>query len=95
MNTQIGPVRNFDPIEKVLTYGVHPEWNVRDLEIQDLGFGQKYVSWVFRDDGPVWNGRRRHPDIPVAFVLPEHFDWIKWKAQLWRALEHVKKTVTN
>jgi len=88
-------LRKIDPAEVQLRYGIHSEWNVRELRIQNLWFGRKSVSWVFRDDGPVWNGRQRHPDIPVAFVLPEHLDWNAFKVQLWSWLEGVKKHLAN
>jgi len=90
MNQQINPARNFDLIEKALRFGVHSEWNVRNLEIIKIGFGLKWVRCVFRDDGPLWNDRQRHPDIPAAFMLSESADLNAWKVEVWRWLESVK-----
>jgi hypothetical protein len=90
MNQQINPARSFDLIEKALRFGVHSEWNVRNLEIIEIGFGLKWVRCVFRDDGPVWNSRQRHADITAAFMLSESVDLNAWKVEVWRWLESVK-----
>jgi len=56
-----------------------------------LPLGEKLVSWVFKDDGPIWNGRQPHPDIPIPpLVVPANVDLRAWKLQLWRGLEDAK-----
>lgn len=82
--------RTVSEVETQFRFGVHSEWNVRELQVRELLFGRKYVSWVFRDDGPVLNGRRRHTSIPLAFVLPAQIDWPRFKTNLWYYLEGIK-----
>ena len=76
--------------ERQLMFGVHDEWNVRELLVRPLMFGRSFVSWVFRDDGPVRNNRQRHGAIPMSFVLPGQIDWLRFKMNLWYHLERVK-----
>jgi len=71
-------------VERQLLFGIHSEWNVRELRMWPLLYGRTFVSWVFKD------ARQRHASIPVAFVLPEHVDWRTFKANLWYWLEKVK-----
>lgn len=81
-----------DPLELSFRYGVHFEWNVRELNIEYLPSGNKLVSWTFRDDGPIHDGRQRHPDIHIPpVIVPPKVDMNAWKARLWRWLEDVKK----
>ena len=77
-------------VETHLMFGIHDEWNVRELRVRKLMFGRWFVSWVFRDDGVLRGRRRRHNSIPVSFVLPAQIDWPRFKANLWYHLEKVK-----
>lgn len=69
---------------------IHGEWNVRDLIERELLFGRKFVSWVFRDDSVIRDGRKRHQSIRMEFVLPARVDWPRFKANLYYHLEKVK-----
>jgi hypothetical protein len=82
--------RQLSEAETQLMFGIHDEWHVRDLRVRQLLFGRTFVSWTFRDDGPVWDGRQRHAAIPLAFVLPARTDWPRFKANLYYHLEKVK-----
>ena len=65
-----------DEVEWHLTaHPIHGEWNVRELREAILASGQRLVSWVFRDDGPMRNRMRRHADIQLVYTLPAHVDW--------------------
>jgi hypothetical protein len=74
--------------------GVHSEWNVRELKVLELAAGD-LVMFVLRDDGPAFDGRRRHPEIPVSLLLPKDVDWPAWKLALWRWLEKVKMELAD
>jgi hypothetical protein len=76
--------------ETQLMFGIHDEWQVRDLRVRRLLFGRTLASWVFKDDGPVWDDRQRHAAIPVSFVPPAQTDWLRFKANLYYHLEKVK-----
>jgi hypothetical protein len=77
-----------------LMCGVHSEWNVRELKVLELSAGD-LVMFVLRDDGPAFDGRQRHPEIPVSLLLPKDVDWPAWKTALWRWLENVKKELAD
>jgi len=76
--------------ESQLMFGIHDEWNVRELRVRRLLSGQTYLSWTFRDDGVLHDERQRHPSIPMAFVVPTKVDWPLFKANLFYHLERVK-----
>lgn len=83
-------VQDLNEVETQLMFGIHSEWNVRNLYVKELRFGRTFVSWVFRDDGPLWSNRSRHTPIALSFVLPENIDWPLFKANLRYHLEKVK-----
>jgi hypothetical protein len=82
-------------VETQLMFGIHDEWNVRELSVRQLALGRTLVSFVFRDDGVVRDGRHRHAAIPFSFVLPAQIDWPQFKANLWYHLEKVKAYEAN
>ena len=84
-----------NPIATELQYGIHDELNARQVRIRQLFGGRTLVACVFKDDGPVRDGRARHADIPVSFVLPAQFDRLTWKMQLWGQLERIKRQGQN
>jgi hypothetical protein len=81
---------NVSEVERQLMFGVHSEWNIRELRVWPLQHGRTFVSWVFKDDAPIFNGRQRHASIPAKFTLPANVDWPRFKANLWHWLERVK-----
>jgi hypothetical protein len=77
-------------VELQFRFGIHDEWNVRELQVKPITLGRTFVSWVFRDDGPVRDDRQRHEPIPMSFVLPARIDWSSFKSNLYHHLEKVK-----
>ena len=85
---------NVGEVERQLMFGIHSEWNIRELRVWPLQRGRTFVSWIFKDDGTIFNGRQRHYSIPVSFSLPANLDWALFKAHLWYMLEGTKQYAT-
>ena len=66
---------------------VHQIWNLRRVQLFDMGNGRVGVSGVWMDDGP-GSRRKRYPDLLDTFIFDLRTTG-KWDLQiaLWRRLE--------
>jgi hypothetical protein len=70
---------------------VHDIWNLRRVQLFDLGHGRIGVAGVWTDDGPD-TGRRRYPKFLDTFIFDLRTT-SKWDLQtaLWHRLEARKR----
>ena len=82
---------NLNPAQSAFMFGVHSEWNLRGQQMWNLPDGSILALFLFRDDGPLFNGRQRHPDVTVPVVLRGRVDWQELKTALFYVLEFAKR----
>jgi hypothetical protein len=70
---------------------VHDVWNLRRVQLFDMGHGRVGVAGVWMDDGPA-TGRNRYPDFADTFIFDLRTT-SKWTLQtaLWHRLESRRK----
>jgi len=88
---RLSSILQLDPVRSCLEFGVHPEWNARNVQSDYLPDGRIWVRLRFKDDGPISGDRKRHTDVPYAKLLDREVDLDAWKRSLYYFLEDVKK----
>jgi hypothetical protein len=75
-------------------FPLHRHFNARRVQLAALPHGCTRIECVFKDDGPLRNGRwTRYSPIPIRIDIPPSVDWDWFKRHLSRYLEEVKTPV--
>ncbi len=69
----------------------HSQLHARDVHDEPLCGGWRFVSAVWKDDGPVFDGRKRHRNIPCSFFYHTSTNWAHLAVDLFYWLEAHKQ----
>jgi hypothetical protein len=69
----------------------HSQLHARNVQDVPLWGGWRYLSSVWKDDSPIFDGRRRYRDIPLSFVYHVTMDWTGVATELFYWLEAQKQ----
>lgn len=69
----------------------HSQLHARNVQDVPLRGGWRFLTSVWKDDGPIFDGRRRYRDIPMSFVYHATTDWTRVATDLFYWLEAQKQ----
>jgi hypothetical protein len=72
--------------------GAHSQLHARDVQDVPLWGGWRLLTSVWKDDGPIFDARRRYRDIPWSCVYHVTTNWTRLATDLFYWLEAQKQT---
>jgi hypothetical protein len=69
----------------------HSQLYARDINDVSVGDGWRFLTAVWKDDAPIFDGRKRYRDIPCAFFYHVSTNWTRLTTDLFYWLECQKQ----